>query len=182
MLDDYGFEIFETNEFPVAYLLTFRTYGTWHHGNARLSVGRNDMNHYGSPSFQPSVPFVEKMKETQNQATFILSDSQRGHVKTAIYEVCSYRKYDLRAVNVLSDHAHVVASGQVPPEKMVNDFKVYATRRLRLENEIASDRIVWSRGSSTRYLWKPKHVFAAVDYVKYSQEDIPFEFREDGAP
>jgi hypothetical protein len=33
MLDDYGFEIYEENEFPIAYLLTFRTFGTWLHGD-----------------------------------------------------------------------------------------------------------------------------------------------------
>lgn len=32
MLDEYGFEIYEENEFPIAYLLTFRTFGTWLHG------------------------------------------------------------------------------------------------------------------------------------------------------
>ena len=33
MLDEYGFELYEENEFPLAYLLTFRTFGTWLHGD-----------------------------------------------------------------------------------------------------------------------------------------------------
>jgi hypothetical protein len=33
MLDDYGFEIYEENEFPIAYLLPVRTFGTWLHGD-----------------------------------------------------------------------------------------------------------------------------------------------------
>ena len=36
MLDDHGFEIYENNAFPQAYLLTIRTFGTWLHG-ARVS-------------------------------------------------------------------------------------------------------------------------------------------------
>gem|GEM_PF-5201292 len=29
--------------------------------------------------------------------------------------------------------------------------------------------MIWSRGGSTRYLWKPARVAAAVEYVLYSQ-------------
>jgi hypothetical protein len=32
-LDEYGYERWEENTFPLAYLLTFRTYGTWLHGD-----------------------------------------------------------------------------------------------------------------------------------------------------
>ncbi len=41
MLDDYGFEIYEENAFPIAYLLTFRTFGTWLHGDERGALQRS---------------------------------------------------------------------------------------------------------------------------------------------
>jgi len=41
MFDDHGFEIFENNQFPLAYLITFRTFGTWLHGDERSSTRRN---------------------------------------------------------------------------------------------------------------------------------------------
>ncbi len=37
-LDDYGFERYEENSFPIAYLLTWRTFGTWLHGDERTSM------------------------------------------------------------------------------------------------------------------------------------------------
>ena len=49
MLDDHGFEIYEENDFPLAYLLTLRTYATWLHGDDRQSVDRNGNNIYGRP-------------------------------------------------------------------------------------------------------------------------------------
>jgi REP element-mobilizing transposase RayT len=177
-LDDYGFEKYETNEFPLAFLLTFRTYGTWHHGDKRYSVGRNGMNLYGSPKFQPSVPFVDSMQNGQTQPAIILDKRQRALVASAITEVCSHREYAIRALSVRTNHVHVVVSASVRPEKIVNAFKAYATRKLRTESDVNGESKVWSRGASTRYLWKPKHVVAAVDYVLYCQEDIPFEFTE----
>ncbi|NOT47902.1 MAG: hypothetical protein HOP17_09180 [Acidobacteria bacterium] len=178
MLDDYGFDSYETNDFPIAYLLTFRTYGSWHHGDERFSIGRNDMNVYGSPKFQPCVPFADEMKDIQSQPSQTLDKEQRNIVIAAISEVCVHREYLLRALSVRTQHTHAVVSAAIAPEKIVNDFKAYATRKLRAEGGIGGDRKVWSRGASTRYLWKPKHVLAAIDYVLYCQEDIPFDFKE----
>jgi REP element-mobilizing transposase RayT len=178
MLDDHGFEIYEENPFPIAYLLTFRTYGTWLHGDDRYSVGRTKTNRYGGPKIAPSVPLKEVMIGKSPQAAFLLSDSDRQLVEQAVTEVCSYRGYLLRALNVRTNHAHCVVSFSTKPEKIVNDFKAYSTRLLRKEWHASANKKVWARGSSTRYLWKPRHVQAAVDYVLYCQEDIPFEFRD----
>jgi REP element-mobilizing transposase RayT len=178
MLDDYGFEIYEENEFPIAYLLTFRTFGTWLHGDKRLSVGRNGWNIFGSPRIQSNVPFHEAMEETRKQKPVIFGPKERKLVTEAIHEVCAYRGYILRALNVRTNHAHSVVTMAITPEKIVNDFKAYSTRKLRKEWIVGRAEKVWSRGASTRYLWKPRHVEAAIDYVLYCQEDIPFEFKD----
>lgn len=178
MLDDYGFEKYENNSFPLAYLITFRTYGTWLHGDDRSSVGRNGMNLYRAPKFERSVPFVENMRAAQRQPSLTFVKIQRECVDEAIHEVCSHRNYLLRALNVRTNHVHATVSASVAPEKIANDFKTYATRKLRTECVLDRGVKVWSRGASTRYLWKPDHVLAAVDYVLYGQEDVPFEFKD----
>jgi len=177
-LDEYGFPRFEQNSFPLAYLIPFRTYGTWLHGDARTSVRRIGNNRFRGPRVTASVPLSKLMRENQKSETFILDVEQRKCVDAAIKDVCEFRNYLLRALNLRTNHAHAVVSANLKPEIIVNDFKVYATRRLRSERLIDSEEKVWSRGASTRYLWKPKHVNGAVDYVKYCQEDVPFEFRD----
>jgi REP element-mobilizing transposase RayT len=115
------------------------------------------------------------MEAEFKQSAIVLGSRERVLVREAITEVCEFRKYDLRALNVRSNHAHAVISKALKPEKIVNDLKVYATRRLRSAGSFSPDVKIWSRGASTRYLWKPRHVEAAVEYVLYSQGDIPFE-------
>ena len=178
MLDDHGFEIYEGNQFPMAYLLTFRTYGTWLHGDERGAIRRNGNNRYGGPKITPSVPLKAKMEEIRKEQPFLLNKEQRAMIQTAFIEVCEFRSYFLRAANIRINHAHGVVSAAVRPEKIVNDLKVYGTRKLRAKWQCSPSQRVWARGSSTRYLWKPRHVEAAIDYVKYCQEDIPFEFRD----
>jgi len=171
-------EFYEENEFPIAYLLTFRTFGTWLHGDRRGSVTRNGKVLPGSYKLEPNVPLKEVMREVQRQPAVTLDSSQRELVRQAIIEVCDHRQYTLHAVNVRTNHSHSVISKGVKPEKIVNDLKAYATRKLRENWQFGSTEKVWSRGASTRYLWKPQHLAGAIDYVLYCQEDVPFEFRD----
>ena len=178
MLDDYGFETFENNKFPLAYLLTFRTYGTWLHGDERHSVRRHGKNIYGTPDISPNQKLEAGMRNELKQQIIIFDDLQRNVVETAIRELCEKRGYYLRAVKVLSNHVHAVVSVQCRPERIVDAFKAFATKKLREEKLFPNETQIWSRGRSRRYLWKPRHVELAIDYVLYSQGDLPFEISE----
>jgi REP element-mobilizing transposase RayT len=175
MLDEYGFEVYEENEFPHAYLLTFRTFGTWLHGDIRWSVGRSRRSPRESKLIRPNIPLQKTMIGEMNQPPVVLNKDQRQAVELAISEVCENRGYYLRAANVRTNHVHAVVTAQVKPEPIINTFKAYSTRKLRDECLFARDLRVWSRGKSRRYLWKPRHVLAAIDYVLYSQGWVPFE-------
>lgn len=165
---------FDTNDFPVAYLITVRSYGTLLHGDERPTVDRHGLNVYGRGRRGPNENLEKVMRQNMAEsAAIILNEKQRGSVKDAIEEVCNHRGYDLRAVNVLSNHFHVVVSAQSRPEPIADAFKSYATRKLR-ETGLIGDKVrPWARGRSRRYLWKPKHVSRAIEYVLYGQGDIP---------
>ncbi len=169
---------YDDNEFPIAYLITFRTYGTWLHGDQRTSTRRNRRTRTERKVIQPNVPFEETMRDKLGQEPIILDRAQRKAVETAIREICKVRGYILFAVNVRSNHVHVVVGVAARPERVADAFKAVATRRLRELNLVSSDRNIWSRGRSRRYLWKSNHVDAAVDYVLYSQSDLPFELED----
>jgi REP element-mobilizing transposase RayT len=85
----------------------------------------------------------------------------------------------LQAINVRTNHAHAVVSAQLKPERIADAFKAFATKKLREENLVASELKIWSRGRSRRYLWKPRQVASAIDYVLYSQVDLPFKLDDD---
>ena len=179
MLDEYGFETYEQNEFPLAYLITIRTFGTWFHGDERHSVDRHGKNIYGTPDIPLNEELQERMKSELKQPVIVLNQSQRKAVESAIKELCEQRKYFLRAINVRSNHAHAVVSAQAKPERIADAFKAFATKKLRKQNLCDKDLRVWSRGRSRRYLWKPRHVAKAIDYVLYGQGDLPFDPEDD---
>jgi hypothetical protein len=139
-------ETYEENEFPIAYLLTVRTYGTWLHGDNRGSITRNGKVLPGSFKLEPNVPLLESMRDAQRQPSVTLDEYQRELVRLAIAEVCDYRKYILHAVNVRTNHAHTVISKPIKPEKIVNDLKAYSTRKPRERWQFGISERVWSPG------------------------------------
>ena len=176
MLNDHRLDDeYAGNEFPLAYLITFRTFGTWLHGDERGSVTRQPKSIRESKRRDINIPLRERMTEKMDTEPVVLDRTQRKVVQDAIREVCHHRGYVLYALNVRSNHGHVVVHANAKPERVSDSMKGYATRRLRELGLVDANQQIWSRGRSRRYLWKSRHVEAAVDYVLYCQSDVPFE-------
>lgn len=172
-------EDLDANVFPLAYLITIRCYGTWLHGDERGSVDTHGKNIYGTPDITPNAKLQKLMEEKMKGKPFLLDERQRSVVEEAINEVCHHRSYALHAVNARSNHVHAVVSAQCKPEPIINAFKSYSTRKLRESFLLSQETSPWSRGKSRRYLWKPRHIALAIEYVLYGQGDVPFEIDDE---
>ena len=88
---------------------------------------------------------------------------------------CRIRKWSLFALNVRSNHIHVVvAASNKKPEMVLGAFKANATRQLREDGLWPYPATPWADGGSKRRLWNEQSVAEAIDYVLYGQgDDIP---------
>jgi REP element-mobilizing transposase RayT len=76
------------------------------------------------------------------------------------------------------NHVHAVVQSETSPERVMNDLKSFASRRL---NELGFDdpnRKRWARHGSTRRLWKRESVFAAIIYVIEKQGEKMATYEE----
>jgi REP element-mobilizing transposase RayT len=170
---------FNENHIPLAYLITFRSYGTWLHGDERGSVDR-DHNVWGTPYAPRDEVRKAAARERMKYPPVILNVSGCVAVDAAIREVCQFRHWGLRALNVRTNHAHAVVSAACHPEKVLNDFKAYATRRLRRDGLWQEPHSPWAEGGSKRYLWYERQVERAIHYVLYHQGvDLIPDFTDD---
>ena len=109
-----------------------------------------------------------------------LDRDERKIVLAALRQHCDYRNWILHAAHVRSSHVHVVVTASLAPEVILGQLKAYAARAL---NKAHGQRLRrWSHHGSTRYLWEPLQVAAAVDYV-VCQQGLPMALydREDHA-
>ena len=73
-------------------------------------------------------------------------------------------------MNVRTNHVHAVVSAPgVSPERVMNDFKAYATRSLRQRKLVGRDQKVWAYHGSMPRIWKPDQLARAIRYVNDAQ-------------
>jgi REP element-mobilizing transposase RayT len=164
---------FDDSEFPVAYPITFRCYGTWVHGDHRASTDRRH-NVYGSPRISPNRHLQHSDEKQLKHQPQHLDAPKRQIVENAVREVCDNRRYILRAFNVRTTHVHTVVTALSKPERVLIAFQAYSTRALRKHKLTPPDVKPWSRHGSTIYLWRQSDVEKAIEYVLFGQGDELF--------
>jgi REP element-mobilizing transposase RayT len=153
---------------PLAYFITFSTHGTWLHGDERGSVD-DQHNAYGEPFAPANALRHGRNREQLKTPEYRLTPEARTVVDAAIRETCAHRGWDLRALNVRSNHVHLVVRGGVDPIKVMNDCKAWATRRLREAGMADANQRVWTRRGSMRKLFTGDAVSNAIHYTLHEQ-------------
>jgi REP element-mobilizing transposase RayT len=150
------------------YFITFACYGGHLHGDESGSVDRRH-NLSGSRFLEADPARAAAERQGMKQAPYLLDRESRMAVLEALREVCSHRGWSLLAAHVRTNHVHVVVEAEAQPEKVMNDFKSYASRGLNRLGGDGSDRKRWARHGSTRRLWKDQDVRDAIQYVVEAQ-------------
>jgi REP element-mobilizing transposase RayT len=148
----------------LAYFLTWTTYGSWLPGDARRWVHKRGSA--AMPYREPDSKRAQFARQLMKQTPVRLDSIERRTVGDAIRRACAFKGWALGALNVLSNHVHVVvtAAGERPECVMVC-LKAWASRRLNESRGGGSGGRWWTRHGSTRYLNTPEALQQAVEYV-----------------
>ncbi len=158
---------------PLAFFISFRTHGTWLHGDERGSIDRHH-NEYRSPYIPPNSNWHRYNQQQLKTEPLILNASQRQSIEAAIRETCQIRNWALLAFNVRTNHVHAVVTADRPSKLVLIAFKANATRQLRDDGLWLYESTPWARKGSRRKLWNERSVARAIDYVLNGQgEDLP---------
>lgn len=150
------------------YFITWTTYGTWLRGDERgwnIELGR------GSGEEAPDPIIQNDDRARLKHPPTVLDASMRAAVDRTIQEVARHRGWTIGAISVRTNHVHVVVEAEATPERVMNDFKSWATRRLREAGLANADQLLWTKHGSTRYLKNSEGIRAAIDYVERFQDE-----------
>jgi len=161
-------------DIPLAYLITFRCYGTWLHGDELGSVNRF-RNQFNTPRLSANKSWIETNTQRLKREIVTLNATQRKVVEDAIRVTCQIRNWIIYALNARTNHVHsVVAIGAKKPEIALNAFKANATREMRKKLCWRNQTSPWADKGSKRSLWNERSIALATDYVINGQgEDLP---------
>ena len=150
---------------PLAYFLTWTTYGTWLHGDGRGSVDRSNAA-AGLDYHAPNPAWQAASHRRMKAPGVVLSSRQRELVEQAVREHAAHKGWRILALTCRSNHVHLVVTADgTAAERVMTEMKAYATRTLRAEGEATAERL-WTRHGSTRYLRAPASLHAAMRYVE----------------
>src|SRR5881296_1991166 len=155
---------FNDDHTPLGYLLTFRAYGTWLHGDNRGSVDRGHKR-YGSPMLPPSERRNQIERRLLKQRPVKFDARQRDAIESAARDTCTIRKWDLWALNVRSNHVHCVITANRKPDAVLGAIKANATRTMRENRCWMIEQSPWAHRGSKKYLWTEKDLAKAIAYV-----------------
>jgi len=157
--------------FPAAYFITWSCYGHRLHGDVRGSVDRDD-NQFNTPLLEHRPGLVEFERSMLKQEPVTLDKREREIVSACIERHCQIRQWQLEGVNVRTTHVHIVVrAAGYSPEVVMGQLKSWTTRRFRSDGCYASDKVVWTRHGSTRYLWQENEIPPTVRYVLLEQDN-----------
>ncbi|MBI1918473.1 MAG: transposase [Planctomycetes bacterium] len=158
------------------WFLTWTTYGAWLPGDRRGFVGQlRDANGLpyidnlpGTPC-DADMPGLERaMRAAMTGPPIRLILEQAEAVLPQFHETVTYRGWLLVATAIMANHLHLVVGvpGDPDPEKLLHDFKSYASRTLNRDWGKPVNGTWWTGGGSKRKLPNEDAVRHAVQYVR----------------
>ena len=153
---------------PLAFFLTWTTYGTWLPGDDRGWVAKP------GESLPPDEHIKGVAHSRLTEPPLILEQGQRQIVESTISEHYRVRGWCLHAVACRSNHVHVVVSaGGRHPEEVMDQFKAWCTRKLKERDRTLETVVVqtnwWTQRGSKRWINDETSLTAAICYVKEGQ-------------
>jgi REP element-mobilizing transposase RayT len=158
------------------WFLTWTTYGNWLPGDRRGFVGKlRDENGLpyihnlpGTPCDADIPPLERAMRAAMKGPPIRLIQDQAEAVMPQLQETAAYRAWLLLAAAIMANHVHLVVGvpGDPAPEKLLHDFKSYASRTLNRLWSRPVNGTWWTESGSKRKLRDGSAVLAAVQYVR----------------
>ena len=154
----------DSTKAPLAYFISFRTYGTWLRGDERSWTRKSD-GRRSARVCEADEALRARDLERMTAAPFQLSPEAQCIAADTIQQVCAFLGWACLVLSVDHEHVHLVVIAGRSPEHVMNTLKAWVTRRLREAGLVASKERIWSRHGSTRRLWNATGVERASAYV-----------------
>src|SRR5262249_2721206 len=132
---------------PLAYSITFTTYGAWLHGQSPGSVD-DEHSQVGTPFVEPNPKRRAAIRQEMTQEPYLLDAVRRKIVCDAIIEECRFRRWTLHALHVRSNHVHLVVTAEREPQFVMRACKANASKRLNQAGFENAERKRWTAHGS----------------------------------
>ncbi len=155
---------------PIAYHITFGTYGTRLHGDPRGSVDRRQ-NSPGDPIIGANDRWQRyEEAELRFPPLYLIAD-QQNHVETATPVICEELGWEHHINACQPDHLHSLISADADGKVARKLLKRRLTQSLAEKWPLDDGRRWWARGGSVKSVWDEEYFQRVYDYIEKQRSE-----------
>ncbi|HUQ69889.1 MAG TPA: hypothetical protein VM165_10220 [Planctomycetaceae bacterium] len=152
------------SDIPIAYHITFGTYGCRLHGDPRGTVDRQH-NQYLEP-----ILSEDRQRELENQERLrfppiTLTAEQRIFIENVTPQICVRGGWTLHAVAAGPDHVHVCLTGDAEGKRIRNWFKRWLGEALSEKWPLLPEQTWWAEDGSVKWIFDEANFKNVVSYI-----------------
>jgi len=151
--------------FPLAYHITWGTYGTRLHGDARGTVHRSE-NEFGDAIIGTDGDWQREEKSLLRFPIRILTIQQRQFIERAVPPICRRGGWELITVAAGPDHVHCVIRAAVDGKDIRKWLKRWLGESMTGHWPIQPGEVWWAECGSVKWVWNQDYYMRVVDYVR----------------
>ena len=152
-------------EFPLAYHLTFGTYGTRLHGDERGTVSRAH-NRFGEPIIGRDADW-ERIEQSQLKfPPVVLTGDQQRQIEQVLPEICNRGGWEYHIAAGQPDHVHVMLTSPNDGKAIRKWLKTWLGQALSTRWPLAPGQTWWAEGGSVRFIWNDAYLANVFEYIR----------------
>jgi REP element-mobilizing transposase RayT len=149
---------------PLAYHITFGTYGTRLHGDERGTVDRS-LNQPGDPIIGSDWQWEQMDRNRLNFLPRIFTAEQMVLVESLIPDICVRGGWTLHACATGPDHVHNVLTGDADGDVIRKILKRWLGQALCRHIPLSPGETFWAECGSVKWIWDEEYLARATRYV-----------------
>ena len=159
-------------EYPLAYHITFGTYGMRLHGGEQATVSRNQ-NQFGEPIIGRDIVWERLDRSLMEFPSLVLTDAQRRVIEEIVPTICVRGKWEYHIAAAQSDHLHVMLSSTNEGKRVRQWLKRWLGEGLSKQWPQKTLQTWWAIGGSVKSIWNEEYFTNVFEYIR-RQRTTPF--------
>src|SRR3954447_20734219 len=149
---------------PIAYHITFGTYGTRLHGDERGTVDRS-MNKPGDPIIGADPAWWERERERLKFDPVVLRREQMVHAEGVIPTLCTRGGWEYHVGAGGPDHVHVLLTSEAEGDAVRKWLKRWLGEAMSSEWPRPEGATWWAEGGSVKWVWERDYFENIFNYL-----------------
>ena len=151
--------------YPLAYHITWGTYGTRLHGDDRGTVDRS-MNQHGDPIIGLDSEWQRIETSLLRFPRRVLTRQQREFIEATIPDICVRGKWEFISTAAAADHVHNVLRAQADGKDVRKWLKRWVSEAPSERYPLETEQVWWAECGSVKWVWMQDYFDRVVNYVE----------------